>query len=159
MKWHQPANPGRYLNAAAPLIVKSTRPRRLAGHERHAVPVGPQLEEKAVRVVASLLRTGVWQGESGNWIRNWRSSSSSFFCGSRTISATRTPPGGRERGPRTACWPWKRSPGNGGLPGNEFPFFLNIRPPISIPPYSMLGSNSNRNTVPRTLYHRYGSKT
>ena len=116
------ANPGRYLNAAAPLIVKSTRPRRLAGHERHAVPVGPQLEEKAVRVVASLLRTGVWQGESGNWIRNWRSSSSSFFCGSRTISATRTPPGGRERGPRTACWPWKRSPGNGGLPGNEFPF-------------------------------------
>ena len=59
------ANPGRDSNGAAPLVIMTSRQRRLYGHDRHAVVLGPHLEEEAVPAVLSLLRTRVEWVESG----------------------------------------------------------------------------------------------
>ena len=54
------AGPRRDSNGAAPLVIKSTRQRRLAHHEQHAVMHGAHLVLEAIRHVPYLLRTRVW---------------------------------------------------------------------------------------------------
>ena len=58
---------GRELNGAAPLMIESTRQRRIAHHDQHAVMHGAHIVLEVVEALQHILRTKVQQGMSGNY--------------------------------------------------------------------------------------------